>query len=49
MLKISRLHKSNSAKMEREGVLCQMTSQSPNLNPIEMIWDELYWSVKEKQ
>ena len=36
---------------ERDGVLHQMTwpPQSPNLNPIEMIRDELERSVKEKQ
>ena len=38
-------------KKESNGVLHQMTlpSQSPNLNPIEMFWDELDRRVKEKQ
>ncbi|CDQ60383.1 unnamed protein product [Oncorhynchus mykiss] len=36
---------------ESDGVLHQMTwpPQSPNLNPIEMVWDELDCRVKEKQ
>ena len=36
---------------ESDGVLHQMTwpPQSPNLNPIEMVWDELDHRVKEKQ
>ena len=38
-------------KKESDGVLHQMTwpPQSPNLNPIEMVWDELDRRVKEKQ
>jgi hypothetical protein len=37
-------------KKESDGVLHQMTwpPQSPDLNPIEMVWDELDHSVKEK-
>ena len=36
---------------ESDGVLHQMTwpPQSPDLIPIEMVWDELDLSVKEKQ
>ena len=36
---------------ESDGVLHQMTwpPQSPDLNPIEMVWDELDCRVKEKQ
>ena len=36
---------------ESDGVLHQMTwpPQSPNLNPFEMVWDELDSRVKEKQ
>ena len=38
-------------KKESDGVLYQMTwpPQSPNLNPNEMVWDELDCRVKEKQ
>ncbi|CDQ78334.1 unnamed protein product [Oncorhynchus mykiss] len=36
---------------ESDGLLHQMTwpPQSPDLNPIEMVWDELDCRVKEKQ
>ena len=36
---------------ESDGVLHQMTwpPQSPDFNPIEMVWDELDHRVKEKQ
>uniref|UniRef100_A0AAZ3P1P3 Tc1-like transposase DDE domain-containing protein n=1 Tax=Oncorhynchus tshawytscha TaxID=74940 RepID=A0AAZ3P1P3_ONCTS len=46
----SRLCKSYLAKKERNGVLHQMTwpPQSPDLNPIEMVWDEFDSRVKEK-
>ena len=46
----SRLCKGYLAK-ESDGVLHQMTwpPQSPNLNPIEMVWDELDRRVKKKQ
>ena len=38
-------------KKESDVVLHQMTwpPQSPDLNPIEMVWDELGHRVKEKQ
>ena len=38
-------------KKESDGVKHQMTRllQSLNLNPIEMVWDELDCGVKEKQ
>ncbi|CDQ66904.1 unnamed protein product [Oncorhynchus mykiss] len=40
----SRLCKGYLTKHESDGVLHQMTCppQSPDLNPIEMVWDELY-------
>ena len=46
----SRLCKGYLTKKQSEGVLHQMTwpPQSPDLNPIEMIWDELDHRVKEK-
>jgi hypothetical protein len=47
----SRLCKGYFTKKESDGVLHQMTwpPQSPNLNTIEMVWDELDRRVKEKQ
>uniref|UniRef100_A0A4W5JX29 Tc1-like transposase DDE domain-containing protein n=1 Tax=Hucho hucho TaxID=62062 RepID=A0A4W5JX29_9TELE len=47
----SRLCKVYLTNKESDGVLHQMTwpPQSPNLNPIEMVWDELDRRVKEKQ
>ena len=47
----SKLCKSYLTKKESDGVLHQMPwpAQSPNLNPIEMIWDELDHRVKEQQ
>uniref|UniRef100_A0AAZ3QNW2 Tc1-like transposase DDE domain-containing protein n=1 Tax=Oncorhynchus tshawytscha TaxID=74940 RepID=A0AAZ3QNW2_ONCTS len=46
----SRLCKGYFAKKESDGVLHQTTwpPQSPNFNPIEMVWDELDRRVKEK-
>jgi hypothetical protein len=46
----SRLGKGNLTK-ESDEVLHQMTwpPQSPDLIPIEMVWDELDRRVKEKQ
>src|SRR4029434_2353074 len=47
----SRLCKGYMTKKESDGVLGQMTwpPQSPNLKPVEMVWDELDRRVKEKQ
>uniref|UniRef100_A0AAZ3SER4 Uncharacterized protein n=1 Tax=Oncorhynchus tshawytscha TaxID=74940 RepID=A0AAZ3SER4_ONCTS len=47
----SRLCKGCLTKKEGDGVLHQMTwtPQSPDLNPTEMVWDELDRRVKEKQ
>ncbi|KAK6307621.1 hypothetical protein J4Q44_G00227690 [Coregonus suidteri] len=47
----SRLCKGYFTKKESDGVLHQMTwlPQSPDLNPIEMVWDESDGRVKEKQ
>ena len=46
----SRLCKGYLTKKESDGVLCQMTwpPQSPDLNPIEMVWDEMDRRVKAK-
>ena len=46
----SRLSKGYFIKKESDGVLHQMTRtpQSPNLNQIEMVWDESDRRVKEK-
>jgi transposase len=47
----SRLCKGSLTKKESDEVLQQMTwpPQSPDFNPIEMVWDELDQRVKEKQ
>uniref|UniRef100_A0A8C8HRD6 Tc1-like transposase DDE domain-containing protein n=1 Tax=Oncorhynchus tshawytscha TaxID=74940 RepID=A0A8C8HRD6_ONCTS len=47
----SRQCKGYLTKKESDGVLHQMTwpPQSPDLNPIEMVWDELDHRVNEKQ
>uniref|UniRef100_A0AAZ3QY05 Tc1-like transposase DDE domain-containing protein n=1 Tax=Oncorhynchus tshawytscha TaxID=74940 RepID=A0AAZ3QY05_ONCTS len=47
----SRLCKGYLTKKKSNGVLHQMTwpPQPPDLNPIEMVWDELDRRVKEKQ
>jgi hypothetical protein len=46
-----RLCKGYLTKKESDGALHQMTwsQQLPDLNPIEMVWDELDRRVKEKQ
>uniref|UniRef100_A0AAZ3S4K8 Tc1-like transposase DDE domain-containing protein n=1 Tax=Oncorhynchus tshawytscha TaxID=74940 RepID=A0AAZ3S4K8_ONCTS len=47
----SRLCKGYLTKKESDGVLYQMTlpPQSPDLNPIEMFWDEMDRRVKENK
>ena len=47
----ARLCKGYLTKKESDGVLYQMNwpPQSPDVHPIEMVWDELDLRVKEKQ
>ena len=47
----SRLCKGYLTNKKSDGVLHKMTwpPQSPDLNPIDMVWDELDRRVKEKQ
>ena len=47
----SRICNGYLTKKESDGVLGQMTwpPQSPSLNPVEMVWDELDHRVKAKQ
>ena len=47
----SKLCKDCLTKKESDGVLHQMSwpPQSPDLNPVEIVWDELDRRVKEKQ
>ena len=51
MIKLALMSKGYLTKMESDGVLHQMTwpPQSPDLNPIQMVWDEVDRRVKEKQ
>ena len=46
----SRLCEGYLTKKESDGVLCQMTwpPQSPDLNPIKMVWDEMDRRLKAK-
>ena len=47
----TRLCKGYLTKQESDGVLHQMTwpPQSPDIKPVEMVWDELDCRVKEMQ